>query len=121
MIRLEDEADFAAAQHGHVVFVEAGDVFAVQQNVAGGRAVQAGQQTQQRAFAAARWSHDGDELAVLDLEIDSAQNVDLVRRGLDALGEGRHPDSGCCVGVLLQFSIMALGEDFLLSCVPGAG
>ncbi len=63
MVGLKDEADFAAAQQRHAVFVQAGDVLAVQNDSAGGGRVQARQQAQQRALAAARWSHDGDELA----------------------------------------------------------
>ena len=114
MVGLKNEADFAAAQQRHAVLVQAGDVLAIQNDLAGGGRVEAGQKSQQRALAAARWSHDGDELAALNFQIDATQNVDAMSGGGNAFGESRNLDGGglnrSANGIGLQFFIMALGE-----------
>ena len=65
MVGLKNEADFAAAQQRHAVFIQAGDVLAIQNDPARSGRIEAGQKAQQRALAAARRSHDGDEFAAL--------------------------------------------------------
>ena len=115
MVRLENEADFTPAQEGHLIFAEPGDVLAIQNDVTGTGRVEAGQQAEQGAFAASGWSHNGNELAVLDVKINATQNIDAMRGGLNRLGERRDPDGRHSDGTFLQFFIMALGEDHLLS------
>ncbi len=87
LVTLKDESDLAAADHGELVFAEAGDIGAVQHDAARGDRVEAGQQTEQRALAAAGSAHDGHELSGWDLEVDSAENLHAVRAGIDNLGE----------------------------------
>src|SRR5271166_2886442 len=116
MVRLKNEPNLAPAQQRHLIFAEPGDVFAVQNNLAGSWIVETGQQTEQRAFARARRSHDRDKLAGFDSEVDTAQDVDLVGRGLDALGEARHTNGRLSGRRLFQFSIMALGAQSPPSC-----
>ena len=53
------------------------------------------QQTEQSAFAAARRTHDGDELPGRQFQIDAAQNLHAMRSGVDGFGnsaglEDRH-------------------------------
>ena len=86
MIRLEHEADFAASQEGHAILVETGDIFAIQNDFAGSRGVEAGEQAEESAFAAARGSDDGNELAMLNVEIYATQNVDAMRGRLNGFG-----------------------------------
>jgi hypothetical protein len=64
--RLEDEADLLAAEHGEAVFAEGFDGFVVDQDAAGGRAVQTGEQREEGGLSAAGRAHDGDEFAVGD-------------------------------------------------------
>ena len=85
MIRLKHEADLAPAQHRHLVFAQAGDVFTIDQHLPARRRVQSGQQAQQSAFAAARGSHDRRKLALGNVEIDTLEDVDAVRAGVDGL------------------------------------
>ena len=54
VVRLEDEAEVAAADLGELVVVEPGDVAAAQEVLAAGRAVEAAQQVEHRALARAR-------------------------------------------------------------------
>ena len=53
----------------------------------GGRRIQAGQQPQQRALAAARGAHDGGELSARNFQIDALQDVHAMRAGVDGLGK----------------------------------
>ena len=92
MVGLEDESDLAAAQQRHIVFAQMGDVLAVQNHLAGGGRVEPGQQTEQRTFAAARWSHDGRKLAARDLEIDAFEDLHAVSTGVNGLGESANLD-----------------------------
>jgi acyl-CoA thioesterase I len=81
VIRLEDEPDFAAAHLRHAVFVEVGDVFAIQDHLARSGGIEAGEEAEQGALAAARGSHDGGELAARDIEIDAFEDVHPVSAG----------------------------------------
>jgi hypothetical protein len=53
------------------------DYLAIEDDVAAGRSIKATQQLKQRALAGAGWTHDGHELAALNLEGDAAQNLDV--------------------------------------------
>src|SRR4051812_2267057 len=70
LIGLEDEADLTAAEERHLVFAEVGDVFTVEDDLAGGRGIEAGEEAEEGAFAATRWPHDGGKLALWDFEVD---------------------------------------------------
>ena len=87
VIGLKNEADGAPAQHRQPVFLQARDLFAGQADAAGGGRVEPRQQAQQRAFSAARRSHDGDELALRHIEIDALQDLDTPGSGSDGFGE----------------------------------
>src|SRR5215813_6424935 len=86
MERLKDEADLRAAQTSQLVLLHLRDVLAVQSNVAGGRVIQAGDQAEQRGFAAARRSDYGDELASGNGQIDRVENGQLLGATGDSFG-----------------------------------
>ena len=92
--RLKDKADFAASDFGHAVFGEAGDVDTVEENPAFGCVVETREQAEQRAFATAGRSHDGDELAGRNGEVDAAQDFDPVGRGSDGPGQANYFNNG---------------------------
>ena len=74
---LEDEADLLAAEQGEAVLRHRLDGGAVDQDLARGRAVEAGHQGEERRLAAPRGAEDGDELAGLDREIDMVEDRQL--------------------------------------------
>ncbi len=92
LVGLEDEADFAAAEEGHLVLGEVGDVFAVEDDLAGGGGVEAGEESEEGAFAATGRAHDGGKLAFRDVEVDALEDVDAVGSGVDGFGEGADVD-----------------------------
>src|SRR4029077_7039260 len=91
---LKNEADGSAAQVGELILLETGDVCAVEQDLAGGGRIQAGEQAEQGALTASGGSHDGHELAAVHLEIDTLQNLYGMGGGIDALGD-LACDDGC--------------------------
>jgi hypothetical protein len=72
LVALENEPQLAAAEPGEVILREADDLFAVEEDAAGGGIIEAGEEAEQGAFAAAGGSHDGDELAGGYVEIEAA-------------------------------------------------
>src|SRR4051812_40717411 len=93
MIGLEYEAQLASAENGHLVFAEPSDIGAVNFNGAGSWPVQSGDQSQQRAFAAAGGSHDGDKLAVRNFKTDIAKDFDgggAIANGLYQVSNNDH-------------------------------
>ena len=74
MKRLEYESDFQSAQFGKGVFRHRRHVLAVNQNLAGGRRVESGDQAEQRRLAAARRPDDGNELVIADRQIKLVQD-----------------------------------------------
>ena len=68
---MEDEAELTAAEESESVFGEADDFFSVEKNAAGGRVIEPGKKAEQGALAATGWTHDGDELATGNVEIES--------------------------------------------------
>jgi hypothetical protein len=86
------QPEFTTAQAGEAVFRQADDLFAVEEDAAGGGVIEAGEEAEEGAFAAAGGAHDGDELAGRDVEIEAAEDIDPVGGGGDGLGESTHPD-----------------------------
>ena len=76
IVVLEDEANLAVAQDGSVVAAHLAHAHAVQVIFALGRGVEAAQLVEQGGFAGTRLTHDGDELALVDLEAYAFQGVD---------------------------------------------
>ncbi|MCU1237197.1 MAG: tesA, partial [Candidatus Solibacter sp.] len=92
VVGLKDEADFASTELRHLIFAEIGDIFAVEDDLSTGGRIEAGEQAEQRTFAAARWAHDCRELTAGDFEVDAFEDFDPVRSGIDGLGESANLD-----------------------------
>ena len=73
---LEDEAYLVAPDGREVLGVEAGDLFAVQNDGAVGGLVHASHNVQHGGLAGAGRAHDGDPLALLHREVDVLQGLD---------------------------------------------
>ena len=74
--RLEDEADLVAAQLGQRLVVERRELVAVDLDGPRRRAVEPGEDVHQRRLAGARRPHDGDEAALVDVDVDAVEGVD---------------------------------------------
>jgi len=73
---LEDEADVLAAEPGQLLVVQPGDVGAVDEDRAGGRAVESGEDVHERGLARAGRAHHGRHATARDLQRDAAEGVD---------------------------------------------
>ena len=76
--RLEDEPDLLVPDAREIVVVHPADVLAVQQVLAARRRIETADEVHQRRLARPGGSHDGDELAALDVDRHAAQRVDLL-------------------------------------------
>ena len=94
LVGLEDEADGLAADLGELVLGQVADGGAVEVDVAGGGCVQTGEQAEEGRFAAAGGTHDGDELAFGDGEVEAFEDVDGARAVADRLAESIHDNHG---------------------------
>jgi hypothetical protein len=87
-IGLEHHTDIA------LVGLEPGDVLAGDDDLAGARLLEAGDHTQHRRLAAARWPEEGDEFARLDVEVEildhggEAEGFSHMLDGEERLGHG---------------------------------
>ena len=85
---LKHETEVVAAEGRHVALAHPGEILSVEQHAPRRRAVERGEDVQQRRLAAARFAHDGDVLALLHLEIHIPQRLDLLAAeagGIDLL------------------------------------
>jgi hypothetical protein len=80
--RLENEADFAASDSGAAILIEPAEFDAVEPDLARGRFVETGKQSQQCRFAGAGWPDDGSSFTAPNLE------TDIVEDGQFTLGTG---------------------------------
>ena len=114
VIALEDEADFAAADLRHLVLGEVGDVFAIEDHLAGGGRVETGEEAEQRALAATGRTHDGGELAARNEQVDALEDIHAVSAGVDGLGEAANFDQtfimavGACMRAVWWIAIAAV-------------
>ena len=76
IVVLEDEANLAVAQDSSVVAAHLAHAHAIQVIFTLGRGVEAAQLVEQGGFAGTRLTHNGDELALVDLEAYAFQGVD---------------------------------------------
>src|SRR5262249_27159530 len=102
VVALKHEADLAPPHLRHLIFAEVRDVLAIENHLAGGRRIESGEQTEQRALAAARRSHDGGELAARNREVDALEDVDTVRAGVDGFGERANFDQPFIMAVEMR-------------------
>ena len=83
---LEDEADLVAPHARQLIVGQAGERFAVDADLAGGRAVEAADQIEQRRLAGAGRADDRDHLAARDGEADGVERDDVAFAG-ELLGD----------------------------------
>ena len=91
---LEHEPDLAVADAGELVLRGVLDRLLVEAIGAGAGRVEAADQVHQRRLAAARGAHDGEVLALLDVEVDAGERADGLRPHHVGLGEAAQLDSG---------------------------
>ena len=77
MIELEDHAEVSVAQDVAAGGRQVVDAIAFEANFAGVGRVERREQVQQRALAAAAGADDGDELALVNRELDALQHGNL--------------------------------------------
>ena len=92
MEELEDEADARAAQPRERVFVERGDVDAVEHDVPGRRRVEAGEQPEQRRLAAARRPGDRHDAPGLDGQVERMKDGQRAGAARHRLGNAAQLD-----------------------------
>ena len=85
---------FFAPQQGEAVLRHRLDRRAVDPDLAGGGAVEAGHQGEQGRLAAARGAEDGDELAGIDRDVDVVEDRQLPLPRRELAGELAHFDAG---------------------------
>ena len=74
---LEDHANLVIAHYGQFSLAHPCDIDAIDQYLATGGVIQAGDDTQQRTFTRTRWPDNGDEFSTHDLKTDTFENFDL--------------------------------------------
>ena len=72
---LEHEADASTAHGGEAAIAEAADVDAVDAHATGRRALQGADDVEQRRLARARRPDDGDELALVDAQVEAVERL----------------------------------------------
>src|SRR5687767_7946136 len=87
MKKLKHEADLLAAEPRQTVFVQRGDVDAVDQNVARRRRIKAGNQTEQCRLPAAGRTDDCQGLATRDRKTQRLQNRQRLSAALHCLAD----------------------------------
>src|SRR5262249_31402329 len=85
---------------GELVVRETAGLDAIERVAAARRLVEAADHVHQRRLAGAGRPHDRDELAGLDVEVDAAQGVHLVRAHAVDLGELADADHGAAASYL---------------------
>ena len=86
---LEDKADVIVAPAGEVAFAHVGRLFVQDEQTAVGWLVHARDEVEKRAFAGAGGTHQGDELAARDGQIDGVEGEDFNLAAFEFFGEVR--------------------------------
>ena len=94
VLALEHDPEDRAAETGPLALLDTRQVDTADDHVPGGRSIRASQQVEERGLARARSTHDGDELASGDLQVDASE-----RDRLD-VAFPRHLDD--CLGAWLS-------------------
>jgi hypothetical protein len=76
VVGLEDEADARGSDGGELVVVERGDIILTEEETPACRLIEAAEQIEQSTLAGAGRSHDGDVVALRDVEVDAFQHRD---------------------------------------------
>jgi hypothetical protein len=92
VVELEDEPDPPSTQEREIAVGQMGDLRAVEKHLARRGPVESAEKVKERALASARCADDADDLALLDVEIESPQDVDLERSEVIALAKAFRDD-----------------------------
>ena len=87
MKRLKDEADLVISQPSAAVFIERGQLDAVELDTARARLIEAREKGQERRLAGAGRAHDSHGLAAADGEADIVQDGQLAFGAGNLLGQ----------------------------------
>src|SRR3546814_6868575 len=87
VVELEHEADVVAAPLRQLAGAHAVDARAVDLDLAAAGRVQAADQVEQGGLARTRGTHQRDEVALVDVQVQAVQHGDLLRAALVGLGE----------------------------------
>ncbi len=101
VVHLEDKAHVACAPGREPSGRHVSDLIAGHRDAAGGRQIEPSQQVEERGLARAAGTHEGDELAFVDVQVQALKDVDLLAAALVLLVQVAHSDQA---GALL-FSI----------------
>ena len=74
---LEDETDLLVADTRQIGFAQLGNAHAIQEILAVGGLIKAAKNVHERTLAAATGTHDRDEFALVDQQVNTAQRVDF--------------------------------------------
>ena len=78
VVHLKDKADVPGAPFGELAARHVGDLIARHGNGAGGGNVKATEQVEQRGFSRAARPHEADEVALIHVQIEALQNLNLL-------------------------------------------
>jgi acyl-CoA thioesterase-1 len=87
LVTLEHESDLAAADQRQPVFLQARNIDAVYDDGPRSSRVETGEQTEQRALSTSGGTHDGDELAGRNIEVDAAEDFNAMAPAVEAFGK----------------------------------
>ena len=94
VVELEHEADVVRAPAGELAAAELIDAAAADADLARGRLIESADEIEERRLARARRTHERDEVALGDVEIEPVQDFDLLPAALVDLGDLGHLDHG---------------------------
>jgi hypothetical protein len=92
VVELEDETDVVAAPGRQLPGAHRVDALPVDVDLTAAGRIQSADQVEQRGLARTRRAHQCDEVALLDVQVDAVQNLDLFRAALVGLGEVANAD-----------------------------
>ena len=99
MERLEDEPHGLRPHGGTTIFIQAGQIDAVDQHPAAGRQIQAGEQAEQGRFTRAGRPENGDSLSRTDLTLDPVENRQETFTAGNMLAQGLGLDGNRHTGI----------------------
>jgi hypothetical protein len=94
VVRLKDEPEVPTADPRQVRVVQVGYILGAQKVLPAGAAVEAPEEVQQGGLARPRRTHEGDEVALLDIQRDAGQRGDEDFVHLVLLDQIDNPDDG---------------------------
>ncbi len=94
VVELEHEADMVAAPGRQLAAAEAVDALALDLDLAAGGAVETADEVEQGGLAGTGGTHEGNEVAALDLQVDAVQDLHLLRAALIGLDDVAQGDEG---------------------------